>query len=298
MSSDEELRMSFTEHLGELRTRLIHSAYALVVGVVIAYLLSDMIFAGLAYPLTPIASKGWFSFSTPETPEGIPEPSVENATTQTPDPVLPPDTTPPADVTVKPERAGPQWMVLNPLEYIVVKLKIAGYGGLLLALPFIIWQICAFIFPGLHPQEKRAIQVLLAGCCILAILGVCVAYFGVFPLVLPYLMTWVPEFVDMQLRMNETLSILIKGIMGFAIAFQFPMGVLVLVYMDLLTPQTLKEFRKVAIIGMAVISAIFTPPDPLSMIIMLVPLVLLYEMSILLAQLMVWRRKKKTPDAV
>jgi sec-independent protein translocase protein TatC len=223
---------------------------------------------------------------------------VETATAQTPVPATTPATTPQAGAAAVPTRVAPKWMVLNPLEYVVVKLKIAGYGGLLLALPFIIWQICAFIFPGLHPQEKRAIQVLLAGCSVLAILGVCVAYFGVFPLVLPYLMTWVPEFVDMQLRMNETLSILIKGIMGFAIAFQFPMGVLVLVYMDLLTPQNLKEFRKVAIIGMAVISAVFTPPDPISMLIMLIPLALLYEMSIILAQLMVWRRKKKAPDAV
>ena len=188
--------------------------------------------------------------------------------------------------------AGVEWTVLNPLEFIVVKFKIAGYGGLLIALPFILWQICAFIFPGLYSNERRVVQILMAGCSGLAVVGVGVAYFGVFPLVLPYLLEWIPDWVQVQLRLNETLSIITFLLFGFALAFQFPMAVLILVYIGLLTPQTLKQYRKIAIVGMSVIAAILTPPDPFSMLIMLTPMVILYELSIWLSYIVIRRKQR------
>jgi len=139
------------------------------------------------------------------------------------------------------------------------------------------------------------VQILITGCSILAIIGVGVAYFGVFPLVLPYLLQWVPDWVQVNLRLNETLSIIAFLLLGFSVAFQFPMAVLVLVYIGLLTPQTLKKYRKLAIIGMSIISAVLTPPDPFSMLIMLAPLVCLYESSIWLSYLVILR-KRRTPS--
>jgi sec-independent protein translocase protein TatC len=135
-------------------------------------------------------------------------------------------------------------------------------------------------------------RVLLIGCTFFVVFGVCVAYFGVFPLVLPYLMSWVPEGVTLQLRMNETISLIIKGMLGFAAAFQFPMVVLVLVYLGLLSPATLRQYRKIAIVIMSIVAAILTPPDPISMTVMLVPLVILYELSIWMSYFIVYRKKK------
>ncbi|MDQ1256550.1 MAG: sec-independent protein translocase protein TatC [Candidatus Hydrogenedentes bacterium] len=239
--SNDEARMTFTEHLGELRTRLVHSAIAVTVGAVVCYAVSNQIFYLIQMPL-----KG-----------------LEDA-----------------------------WVALNPMEPIMVKFKIAGYGGILLTSPYLVYQICAFIFPGLTPQERKIARILLFGCCSLAIVGVCIAYFGVFPLIIPYLVgVLTPEGVTNQLRMDETMSFIIKALMGFGVAFQFPMAVLVLVYMGLLTPETLKNYRRVSIVGMAVLAAVLTPPDPGSMMIMLVPLLLLYEGSIWLSYLVV--RKKK-----
>ena len=117
-----------------------------------------------------------------------------------------------------------------------------------------------------------------------------------FPLVLPYLLEWTPEWVQIQLRITETLNIIVKLLVGFAIAFQFPMVVLVLVYMGLLTPQSLREYRKFAIVIMALAAAILTPPDVFSMSVMLLPLVILYEASIW-ASYLVLRRKKKNEEA-
>ncbi len=274
MADAEEKRMTFTEHLGELRDRIIRSAIAVVVCVIACYALSDFIFQALKWPL---------STSTPAIvteAENIPENTSENA---------------PEEASEEPPKDAPRaltWTTLNPLEYPILKIKLAAYAGFVLAFPFLLWQLCAFVFPGLRPKERRAVQVLIYGCGLLATAGVAVAYFGVFPLVLPYLLNWVPADVTIQLRTNETISILLKGIVGFAIAFQFPMAVLILVYMDLLSPATLKEYRKVAIVGMAVAAAMLTPPDPVSMLIMLLPLALLYEGSIWLSYLVVWRRDK------
>jgi len=277
MENDDK-RMTFTEHLGELRTRIIRSIMALFVAVLLCYALSDVILKQLARPLAPLGERGMIS-----APAAVPAAGTD------------PAAAPPAAPDQKPKRSM-EWTVLNPIEFVVVQFKIAGYGGFLLALPFILYQIMAFVFPGLLPHERRVVQILAGGCSALAIVGVGVAYFGVFPLVLPYLLEWNPEWVQIQLRVTETLSIIVKLLAGFAIAFQFPMVVLVLVYMGLLTPQSLREYRKFAIVIMAVAAAILTPPDVFSMSIMLLPLVILYEASIWMSYL-VLRRKKKNEEA-
>jgi len=277
---DYEARMTFTEHLAELRMRLIRSLFALGVGVILCYVVSDQLIVLLASPLAPLGETGIISSAPSETPADAAKPEGASPS--------PPDTAPAQSAPVR----QVEWTVLNPLEFVIVKFKVAGYGGFLFALPFVIWQFCAFVFPGLLPHEKRVMKILIFGCSILAVAGVSVAYFGVFPLVLPYLLEWTLPFIKTQLRLNETLDIIIKLMAAFAVAFQFPMAVLILVYMDLLTPQKLREFRKFAIVGMAVASAALTPPDVFSMAIMLTPLLLLYEASIILSYLVVRRRKQ------
>lgn len=274
MSHDDEKRMSFTEHLGELRTRLIHCCVALGITVIVCYAVSDYIFGMLSWPLRPLSESKVVTFEVVQTDD-----SGKTLVAQAPQ-------------KEKSKSEAIEWTVLNPLEYILVKFKIAGYGGLVLAFPYILWQLCAFVFPGLHPNEKKIVKTLIAGCSVLAFFGVIIAYFGVFPLVLPYLLEWIPDYVNVQLRLNETLSIIMLGLAGFAIAFQFPMAVLILVYIGLLTPETLKKYRKVSIVGMAIIAAVLTPPDPFSMLVMLFPLVILYESSIW-ASYLVLRRKAR-----
>ncbi len=271
MSNDEK-RMTFTEHLSELRSRLIYSLAALAASVVICYIFSNFLLEMLGRPLTPLAERGFFQATdAPATPDA------------------PADPAPPRSPGTS---AAPKWTVLNPLEIVLVKLRLAGYMGLVLAFPFILYQACAFVFPGLRDNERRAALILIYGCSILAAAGVLVAYFGVMPLFMPYVMSFVPDGWEVQLRASETISLILLFLAAFAVAFQFPMAVLILVYMGLLTPATLKKYRRLAIVGLTIISAILTPPDPLSMMIMLIPLFLLYEGSIWLSYLVVWRRKR------
>ncbi len=259
----DENRMTFTEHLSELRTRIIRSMLAIVLAFIIAYALSNHIFQLLSYPLDGLRQAGMLA---------------EEAQAKAP--------------------ASAQWTVLNPLEPLLVKMKLAAYAGLLMALPYIVYQVCAFIFPGLTPGERRMARFLIIGSALFVVFGVAVAYFGVFPMILPYMLQWVPQGVQVQFRMNETISLIIKGLAAFAISFQFPMVVMVLVYLGVLTPETLKRYRRFAIVGLSAAAALLTPPDPLSMVIMLIPLIILYELSIWLSHIVVRYARKGEAEHV
>lgn len=263
-----DARMTFTEHLGELRTRLIRSCAAILVAFILCYIVHEQIFLIVAYPLSSLKNQGLIVDDASSTPAAA-DPAAAQELPK-PDEQKPPKENP----------GKSPWTALNPMEPFVVQLKLSLYAGLILALPFVIYQLCAFIFPGLTPSERKVVQFLLIGSTVFVVFGVAVAYFAVFPMVMPYLTTFVPPGVEVQLRMNETVSLILKGMLGFAIAFQFPMVVMVLVYLDLLSPSTLRKYRRAAIVLLAIGSAAFTPPDPFSMMAMLVPLVILYEVSI------------------
>ena len=257
--------MTFTAHLGELRTRMIRSLVAVVVGFLACYVFSEDLIVAISYPLKPLQG----------------EKQVQESD----------------DGEILTEYGDIVWITLNPLEPILVRLKIAAFGGIFFAFPYVLYQGCAFIFPGLTLRERRAVKMLLFGCTFLALAGSAVAYWGVFPMILPYLVQFAPDFVEVQLRLNETISLILKGIMGFAIAFQFPMVVIVLVYVGILTPESLKTYRKHAIIGLFAVGALLTPPDPISLVLMAMPLVLLYELSIWLSYIVVRRKKKREEEA-
>jgi len=281
---DEEARMTFIEHLAELRTRIIRAAISVFVAFVVSYIFADQIFEVIKRPLTPLNKAGIIK-------ESSNEPAAQQPGTVPREGAAPEVASPQAN----PPASGPKWTVLNPLEPFLVKLKLAGYAAFLLASPFVIYQLCAFIFPGLKPSERKLVRILLFGCAGFALFGVLVAYFAVFPFVLNYLMTYVPPGVEFQFRMNETIGQIILGLMGFAVAFQFPMVALSLVYMGLLHPSTLKRYRRIAIVVMAIAAAVLTPPDPISMMMMLVPMVILYEASIWLSYVVL--RRKKAQEA-
>ncbi|HOK09213.1 MAG TPA: twin-arginine translocase subunit TatC [Candidatus Hydrogenedens sp.] len=274
---DDDKRMTFTEHLAELRMRIIHSGIAVIIAMIVCYIFSNQILLGLQKPLTLLQDLGIVVFSNDKD-------SAHDPT----------DTNEKNEATEKKSESNKiPWVVLNPFEIVILKFKVAGYGGLILALPYVLWQACAFIFPGLKPNERHLVKIILFGCSSLGIIGVIVAYFGVIPLVIPYLLQWIPTGWEIQLRANETISIIVLLLFGFALAFQFPMVILALVYLDLLNPDTLRKLRKYVIVGLSVISAILTPPDPISMIIMLVPLTVLYEISIWASYLV--RRRQSNP---
>jgi len=277
-------RMTFTGHLGELRNRLIRSFISVIVCFFICYAFSNAIIDAISNPLRGDNDE---NVVTTETPESGGAGEVSSTL---------PESTESTDDDSRFTAKGVKWITLSPLEIILVKLRFSAYGAILLSFPYIVYNICAFIFPGLRPSERRLVRYLLLGCSALATAGALTAFFGVFPLVLPYLMSFKPEFVEQQLQLSVTLSLILKGVMGFAIAFQFPMIVLILVYVGILTPEMLKNHRRVAIVGLFVVGAILTPPDPISLLLMSLPLVLLYEVSIWASYIVVRRKRAAVED--
>ena len=265
--SYDDARMTFTEHLGELRLRIIRAGSAVIIGMVICYIFSNTIFQLVSKPLMALPQKAVAGQTASQ--GGV---------------------TPPVPAT-----PAPGWIAMSPLEGFWVKMRLAGYGGLLIALPYVILQFCGFIFPGLTPKERKAATFLFAGGGCFAVLGVCVAYFFLLPMILPYLTAYLPAGVEQKFGMSQTVNIILMALAGFAVAFQFPMIAWTLVYLGLLTPAILKRYRRVAIIAQACLAALLTPPDPISMLILLIPLTVLYEISIWVSYLII--RRKPVADA-
>jgi len=182
-------------------------------------------------------------------------------------------------------------IITGPLEAVLVKLKFSAYGAILLGFPLMMYQMCAFIFPGLKPRERRVVNVLVFGCTTLAVAGALTAFFFVIPLAIPILMSYTPEWVTFMPRLSEILSLVFKAILGFAIAFQFPPVLLTCVYLGMLEPETLKQNRRLAIVILFILAALLTPQDPITMLIMAVPLVILYEISVWISVFIICKKE-------
>jgi sec-independent protein translocase protein TatC len=300
---DDEKRMTFIEHLAELRTRLIRSFVAFLIGFVVCYIFAENIFDLIRRPLEGAGIQRLVSQLIAErASEGELVPPEYQVAPEGTTPIAAPGGQAPAGPEAGGSTAtGPagvaeppkiRWLQSRLGEYFFLSIRLASYAGFLVSLPYILYQACAFIFPGLKPNEKRVAMIILFGCGFLSIVGTLVAYWGVFPLVLPYILQWTPEGVETLLSISSAVNFILVGLLGFALAFQFPMVVLLLVYLDVLSVQTLKQQRRIAIVLLAVAAAVLTPPDPISMMFMLTPLVLLYEASIWLGHVIEWRRKR------
>lgn len=286
--ADNEARMTFTEHLAELRKRIIASLLVIIVSCSVCFYFSIELFELIRRPLGSLEAAG---IVVPDTHVAVPGTGVA-----APAPETPPAPAP-VPAAASPAPGEPQrevvWTTLNPIESIWVLIQLSIYAGLFISLPVIVYEICAFIFPGLKPGERRVVNFLVFGCGTLALGGVLLAYFQVLPTFLPMIMQYAPVGVQAQLRMSETVSFIIKFMLAFAIAFQFPMVVFVMVYLDLLSPATLRKQRRLAIVIMAIAGAVLTPgPDPFSMLMMGVSLYVLYEASIWVSYLIVWRKRR------
>ncbi|NUM56400.1 MAG: twin-arginine translocase subunit TatC [Candidatus Hydrogenedentes bacterium] len=235
LMDNDDKRMTFTEHLGELRIRLIRSIVGIGIAFVLCFIFWEQLYKVLSYPL------------------------------QTRGMEIP-------------------WITNNPLESMNVAVRLAGTFAAIICAPHILYEICAFVFPGLKPNERKLALTLIVGCSVLAVAGAAVAYFLVSPQLIGLMNQWTPEGVKQQLQMSPTIAFEIFLLLAFAVAFQFPMVVLILVYLGIVSQQTLRAYRRYAFVLLAVAAAALTPTtDPFSFAAMWVPLVLMYEACVWIA---------------
>lgn len=175
-------------------------------------------------------------------------------------------------------------MKVGPLEGIMAFLKLGVTAGILLALPIIIYQVWAFIFPALNREEKRFAVPLFLIIVAFFTIGAVFAYFIVVPVVLQFSAQLFPEMPNMW-DLENYLSLVTKLILGFGIAFELPIVMAFLARIGVINARGFREKQNYALLGICVISALLTPADPWSMLLMAIPLFILYQLGIFFAYL-------------
>ncbi len=173
-------------------------------------------------------------------------------------------------------------------------LKLSLVAGLLIAMPYVLYQIWAFVAPGLYRKEKRFAMPLLVSAIILFYLGVAFSYFLVFPLVFRFFVATTPHNVQLMADITNYLKFALTLFVAFGVAFETPVAVVLLVLTGLVSLEKLRSARGYVLIGVFIIAAILTPPDVLSQTAMALPMYLLYEGGLVFAAIM--RRSSMAAD--
>ena len=182
---------------------------------------------------------------------------------------------------------GGQMIATDVVGVFLVPIKVTALVAFVAALPYVLYQIWAFVAPGLYAHEKRLVLPLVISSTMLFLAGMAFAYFLVFPLAFKVLASFAPEGVAWMTDIDKYFSFVLTLFIVFGITFEIPVAVVLLVRMGVVSVEKLKEIRFYVIVGAFVIGAVFTPPDVISQLLLAVPLWLLYEIGILVARVLV-----------
>jgi sec-independent protein translocase protein TatC len=255
-SESSQGKMSFLEHLDELRRRLIYSVISLVVGIVIA-----CFFLGEGSWRGPILPQGLYNFVMVPMQEAL----------------------------------GPNAKMIftEPTEGMMLYIRIALIAGLLIAIPAIMTQVWLFVAPGLYANEKRlALPFVLMGS-VFFVAGAAFAHKVVFPLTWRFFGSFANEYVDFMPRIEPAFSLYMKLVLIFGAIFQMPTLVLFLAKMGVITARFLIRNMKYAILIIFIVGAVLSPGgDPMGQVLMAAPMFILYCISIVLAWIFGKKRKR------
>jgi sec-independent protein translocase protein TatC len=181
--------------------------------------------------------------------------------------------------------------VISPF---MVPLKILLMAAFLLALPFVLWQVWAFVAPGLYSHEKKLVLPLVISSTLLFFIGVAFCYYLVFGQVFAFIQSFAPKSITAAPDIEAYLSFVLSMFLAFGLAFEVPIAVVVLARMGVVSVEKLKEFRGYFIVLAFVIAAIVTPPDVVSQLSLAIPMCILYEVGIWAAQIFI--KHTKAPE--
>ncbi len=249
--------MPLMEHLIELRKRLMWSVLTLFIMFLLCFAVAEQLFEFLSVPLRDAL--------------------LENAISE-----------------------RQQRLIFTDLtEVFFTYIKVAFFFAAFISCPVFLTQIWLFIAPGLYKNEKTAFAPFLVASPILFFIGAALVYFVIFPLAAEFFLGFQVQggednlAIELEAKVNEYLGLIMKLIFAFGICFQLPVLMTLMARVGMATSKGMAEKRKYAIVGVFIVAAIFTPPDPLSQLALAIPIVLLYEFSILMAKMV---EKKKADE--
>jgi sec-independent protein translocase protein TatC len=281
-SEIEASRAPLLDHLIELRRRLIICAIGIGLGFIVCFFFATQIYLFLLVPLEraqsllavqKAAGAGHGPFDLLLTMVGMKSAGA---------------------VHVQPI----QMVFTQPLEFFFTKVKLAGLGAIVLSFPVLAWQLYRFVAPGLYRRERNAFLPFLLASPVLFLMGAALVYFVMLPFVLWFSLNQQitnagPISVSLLPKVSDYLSLVTTLLLGFGICFQLPVVLAIMGMAGLVTTKMLVSGRRYAILAVFVVAAVITPPDPISMMSLALPGMLLYEVSILCVWLIERRRARE-----
>ncbi len=263
----EQNEMSFLNHLEILRWTLIRSTLAVLFFGIIAFSVKEFIFEKIILsPKDPSFSTYRFLCSISQ-------------------------------------KLGTQGLCIDEIPFIVQSRTMAGQfsahiwtsitAGFILAFPFILWEIWKFIKPGLYPKERKNAKSFIIVSSFLFFIGILFGYYVITPLSINFLGAYrVAEEVRSNIDLSSYIGLLRASVLSSGLIFEMPIVIYFLTKMGLVTPEFLKKYRKYALVLVLILSALITPPDIISQIIVAIPMMILYQVSITISRVIIRKEKK------
>ena len=281
----DRAEMPFLDHLEELRWRLLKALLAVLVGAVICFVFSERVLHFLTLPYNDAVTsrdsgsveaiqqlfQQWAVEIGGEGGEGA---AIRAAASPVPE--------------------GSQLQALGPMTYFFLKLQVAFLGGIVISLPAIFFQVWQFVAPGLRARERGLFLPLVGLSVICFVGGALIAYSIVLPLGLRFFLGLEPPDMTSQWAADQYMSFVMRLLLGFGLVFEMPVIALLLSRLGLVTPELMRRVRRYALVAIFLLAAIFTPPDPISQLLMAIPLIALYEISIVVCRI---SRRKSNEDS-
>jgi len=192
--------------------------------------------------------------------------------------------------------AGSKMIATGVITPFLIPVKVTMLVAFIISLPWVLYQLWAFVAPGLYMHEKKLVAPLVISSSLLFIAGVAFCYFFVFGVVFPFINNFAPKSVSVAPDIDSYVDFVLTMFLAFGMTFEVPIIVIVLVRMGLVPLEKLKQIRPYVVVGAFVVAAVVTPPDIMSQLLLAVPLCLLYEVGLFVAP--IFARATKAPEDV
>jgi len=267
----EEKEMSFLDHVEVLRWHLVRSTVAVLLFSVIAFMMKSFIFDVIIF--------------APKNPDFITYRFFCEAS----------------------KYFGADGMCIDELPFTFQSLGMSEQfsvhiwtsitAGFIIAFPFIVWEFWKFISPGLYETERKGAKTFIIISSLLFFIGVLFGYYVVTPLSVNFLGSYsVSDLVERNIKIDSYISLVRSSVLASGLIFELPIIMFFLTKMGLITPQFLRKYRKHALVLVLLLAAIITPPDIISQIIVAIPILILYEISIIISAIVIKRERKKEKE--